>query len=171
MCGHPDARDPQQLQGELGGHPMPRGCPRGLSCWHPVAHNPQHVEVYWVGTPMPRVLTILGVCWVGTLIPEPPEFGDALGGHPPQRPESSLSWEVLGGHPDARAPQYLQSVLGGKPCPPGFWGDLGWAPQFPELQAAVPGWEGSQEHEVGTPVPGTQEHRLSPLVPWGPLPG
>lgn len=41
----------------------------------------------------------------------------------------------------------------GNQAPPGFWVDLRWAPQFPELQAAEPDWEGSQEHEVTPLVP------------------
>lgn len=74
---------PSSFRGNWVGTPIPRGCRWGLLCWHPLAHNPQHLEVHWVGTPMPRVLTVLEVCWVGTLMPEPPAFGIALGGHPP----------------------------------------------------------------------------------------
>lgn len=89
----------------------------------------ENQRVCWVGTSVLGVLTVLGRCWVGTLMAEPPNI-------------------------------FRVHRVGNRALL-----DFGWAPQFPELQAAVPGWEGSQEHEVGTPVLGTQEQAeaLGPL--------
>lgn len=141
------------------GTPMPRGCAWGSLCWHPLAHNPRHLEGHWVDAPMPKVLTVLGVCWVGTPMPEPP----ASGGHPPPCPESSLSRGVLDGHSDARAPQHLQGVLGGKSCRPGLWVDLGCAIPIPRASGSSGRGPRSMRWAPQSLYPGAQAEPLGPL--------